>query len=160
MIRYDDWFIPLQQYLSRYTGAMTIQAETTGKQPPYPFIAVKQTTPAAAIGQPNVSVQLGSQTIEQHYEMVLSLTVHGSSIESATDIAQRAHLYFLGKGTIELSDHNIAIVEVLPSTNRDVFLNIEYERRVGFDVRLRMKATEAYLTDVIETVNYKMEVDS
>lgn len=144
--------MPLQQYLSSYTGAITIQAETTGKQPPYPFIAVKQTSPAIGVGQPAIKNVGTTQSIEQDYEMVLSFTAHGAAIESATDTAQKAHLYFLGKGAIELSDHNIAIVDVLPSTNRDVFLNIDYERRVGFDVRLRLRVQESYEIDVIEKV--------
>lgn len=91
--------------------------------------------------------------------MVLSLTAHSDAIESATDLANKARNYFLGKGTVELSDAYIAIVDVLPATNRDVFLTIEYERRIGFDVRLRVRDTETYNIDVIEqvTVNHKEE---
>ena len=156
MIKYDDWFIPLQAGLSAYTGVMTIQAETIGKQPPYPFITIKQTTIASPIGMPAIKTADGTQTIEQDYEMVLSLTIHANTIESATDNANKARNYFLGRGTIELSDAYIAIVEVLPATNRDVFLNIDYERRVGFDVRLRMRDTETYALEMIEKVTPDM----
>lgn len=159
MIQYDDWFLPIQKHLSDYTGALTIQAETTGKQPPYPFIAVKQTSTAIGVGQPIISNTSTEQTIRQQYEMVLSLTAHGSTIESATDIAHKAHLYFLGKGAIELSDHHIAIVDVLQSTNRDVFLNIDYERRVGFDVRLRVKDVETYAVETVGQVTINKKED-
>ncbi|WP_313150950.1 phage neck terminator protein [Lysinibacillus capsici] len=159
MIKYDDWWIPLQNGLSNYIAQNVIQAETTSKQPPYPFIAIKQTSPAIGVGQPVLFTGDGIQTMEQDYEMVLSLTAHSDAIESATDLANKARNYFLGKGTVELSDAYIAIVDVLPATNRDVFLNIEYERRIGFDVRLRVRDTETYNIDVIEkvTVNHKEE---
>lgn len=159
MIKYDDWWIPLQNGLSGYAAQNVIQAETTGKQPPYPFIAIKQTSPAIGVGQPVLFTGDGIQIMEQDYEMVLSLTAHSDAIESATDLANKARNYFLGKGTVELSDAYIAIVDVLPATNRDVFLNIEYERRIGFDVRLRVRDTETYNVDVIEkvTVNHKEE---
>lgn len=159
MIEYDDWWIPLQNGLSSYIIQNVIQAETTGKQPPYPFITIKQTSPAIGVGIPAIFTGAGTQTIEQDYEMVLSLTAHSDAIESATDLANKARNYFLGKGTVELSDAYIAIVDVLPATNRDVFLTIEYERRIGFDVRLRVRDTETYNIDVIEkvTINHKEE---
>lgn len=159
MIKYDDWWIPLQNGLSTYITQNVIQAETTGQQPPYPFIAIKQTSPAIGVGQPALFTGNGTQTIEQDYEMVLSLTAYSDAIESATDLANKARNYFLGKGTVELSDAYIAIVDVLPATNRDVFLTIEYERRIGFDIRLRVRDTETYNIDVIEkvTVNHKEE---
>lgn len=159
MITYDDWWIPLQNGLSNYIAQNVIQAETTGQQPPYPFIAIKQTSPAIGVGQPAIFTGNSTQTIEQDYEMVLSLTAYSDAIESATDLANKARIYFLGKGTIELSDVYIAIVDVLPATNRDVFLTIEYERRIGFDVRLRVRDTETYNIEVIEqvTVNQKEE---
>ncbi|GGA31091.1 phage neck terminator protein [Psychrobacillus lasiicapitis] len=152
MIEYDDWWIPVQKGLSTYISKNVIQAETTGKQPPYPFVTIKQTTQAIGIGFSAVFTGDGTQTIHQDYEMVLSLTVHSESIEETTNLANKARNYFLGKGTIELSDAYIAIVDVLPATNRDVFLNIEYERRVGFDVRLRVRDIETYNIDVIEKV--------
>ena len=160
MIKYDDWYLPLADGLENYVVHAVIQAETKHKQPPYPFIAIKQTSPSIGIGVPTVFTgKDGTQTIEQDYEMVLSLTAHSDAIESATDLANKARNYFLGKGTIELSDAYIAIVDVLPATNRDVFLTIEYERRIGFDVRLRVRDTETYNIDVIEqvTVNHKEE---
>lgn len=159
MIEYDDWWIPVQNGLSAYLAKNVIQAETTGKQPPYPFVAIKQTTQAIGVGFPTSFTGDGIQTIHQDYEMVLSLTIHSDVIEEATNVANKARNYFLGKGAIDLSDAYIAIEDVLPATNRDVFLNVEYERRVGFDVRLRVRDTETYNIDVIEkvTVNSKEE---
>lgn len=152
MISYDDWWIPLQHGLSKYVNEMVIQAETVGNQPEYPFIAIKQISPAIGVGQPAIFTGDGTQTIKQDYEMVLSVTCYGSTIENAADLAMKARDYFIGKGTIELSDENIAIVEVLATNNRDVFLTVEYERRIGFDLRLRVRDTETYSIEIIEQV--------
>lgn len=157
MIAYDDWWLPLQQGLTEYINQLVIQAETIGEQPKYPFVAIKQTSPAIGVGQPAIFTSDGTQTIEQDYEMVLSITCYGATIESAADLASKARNYFLGKGTIDLSDANIAIVDVLATINRDVFLTVDYERRVGFDVRLRLRDTETYAIDVIEKVTINVE---
>lgn len=150
MINYDDIWIPLQTGLEKYVGKPVIQAETGGKQPPYPFISIKDTS-AFNIGQPAITNNVETQTIKQDIEMVLSLTVHAKTIEESKDLSMKAQGYFLGKGAIELADSDIAIADVLPATNRDVFLTIDYERRYGFDVRLRIQGQETYGIDVIET---------
>ncbi|MDA6161943.1 hypothetical protein OSK10_27180, partial [Escherichia coli] len=79
-----------------------------------------------------MDVEIGLSNIEQDTEMILSITCHAADIEEAHDLAYKARSYFLGKGHIELSDQNITVVDALAITNRDVFLNIEYERRYGF----------------------------
>lgn len=137
--------------LENYIGKPVIQAETTGKQPPYPFVAIKDTS-TINVGQTSIINNGDNQTIKQDIETVLSLTAHDKTIEGAKDLCMKARAYLLGKGSIELSDSDIAVVEVLPATNRDVFLNIDYERRYGFDVRLRIQGKESYEIDVIETV--------
>lgn len=152
MIEYDDIWLPVQQGLTNYAGKMVIQAETSGDQPPYPFIAIKKTLVGEGIGQPTTSSEGIVQTMEQDTELVLSVTCHAKTIEDAESLALKSRAYFLGKGTIELTDANIAVVDVLSVTNRDVFLNINYERRCGFDVRLRVRAQESYEIDVIDQV--------
>lgn len=151
MINYDDIWIPLQSGLEKYVGKPVVQAETSGKQPPYPFISIKDIS-TFNIAQPAILNDGDNQTIKQDIEMVLSLTVHADKIEVSKDLCMKARVYFLGKGAIELSDAGIAIVDVLPAANRDVFLTIDYERRYGFDVRLRIQGQETYRIDVIETV--------
>lgn len=154
MINYDDIWIPLQSGLEKYVGKPVIQAETSGKQPPYPFLSIKDMS-VFDIGQPAIANNGDNQTIKQDVEMVLSLTVHAKTIEESKDLCMKARAYFLGKGAIELSDSNIAIADVLPAVNRDVFLTIDYERRYGFDVRLRIQGQETYGIDVIETVTFE-----
>lgn len=153
MFRYDDIWLPMQSGLSRYTGIEVIQAEGMGKQPPYPFFSIKNISPAIGVGLVTEYVEDNTMTIEQDIEIVLSITCNGEKIEDAENYSSKARGYFLGKGTIELSDANIAVVEVLGANNRDVFLTVDYERRVGFDVRLRVRGRESFDIDVIESID-------
>lgn len=152
MITYDDLWYPLEAGLKSYVGVPVVRAESEGDIPAYPFISVKQTTPFINMGQPVIINESAGQTIQQVTECVFSFTVNASTLESATDTANKARLYFLGKGVIELSDSSITIVEVFNATNRDVFLTDDYERRVGFDVRLRVLDVETYEIETIDTV--------
>lgn len=140
--------------LESHINKPIIPAETTHEPPTHPYIAIKSTTQAIGIGQAAVftNKEDATQTILQDYERVISLTVHAATIADAEDIAQSARNYFISKGAIDLSLEHITVVDVLPSTNRDVFLNIEYERRVGFDVRLRYRDIEKYSINVIEEI--------
>ncbi|MEK4085610.1 phage neck terminator protein [Psychrobacillus sp. FSL K6-1415] len=152
MIKYDDIWIPLQNGLSNYTGIEVIQAESIGKQPEYPFISIKKTTIGQNVGQVAESLTGNIKTIEQDVESVFSITCNAATIEDAEDYTHKARAYFLGKGHIDLSDKNITVVDVLNATNRDVFLTVAYERRCGFDLRLRVRGQESYEIDVIERV--------
>lgn len=154
LIKLNEIRQPIIKGLKGYSGVTTITAETTAKQPDYPFLAIKFTTPGQGIGQVAETV-VGDATgvIEQDIEIVVSITCHASDIADAHDIAQKARAYFLGKGNIDLSDVNITVVEALAITNRDVFLNIEYERRYGFDVRLRVRGRESFEIDVIDSID-------
>lgn len=155
MYRYDDVWMPTQNGLSRYTGIEVIQADGIGEQPPYPFFSIKNISPAIGVGQVAENLEDTIMTIEQDIEMVLSITCNAGNIEDAEDYSNKARGYFLGKGVIELSDANIAVVEVLGANNRDVFLTIDYERRVGFDVRLRIRGRESFEIEVIENIEIK-----
>lgn len=161
MIKLNDIRQPIIKGLKGYTGTIAITAETTAKQPDYPFIALKFTTPGQSVGQVAETVE-GDNTgvIEQDLELIVSITCHAKDVAEAHDLAQIARGYFLGKGNIDLSDVNITVVEALAITNRDVFLNIEYERRYGFDIRLRVRGRETFEVDVIESVEATGTIES
>lgn len=145
--------IPIVNGLQAHTGATTILAEQSSHQPPYPFIGIKFTLTGLPIGQVTEYQDGRSTVIEQDLEIVLSVTATTDEIESATNLAYKALEWFQGEGWLSLSDSNIHVVKVENMTNRDVFLNIEYERRQGFDVRLRVRGQSSYLPGTIEEIN-------
>lgn len=149
--------IPIVNGLQEHTGATTILAEQSSHQPPYPFIGIKFTLTGLPIGQVTEYQEGLNTVIEQDLEIVLSVTATTDGIESAANLAYKALEWFKGKGWLSLSDSNIHVVRVENMTNRDVFLNIEYERRQGFDVRLRVRGQSTYISEVIEEINTQEE---
>ena len=156
MIKLTEIRQPIIRGLRSYTGAKAVvMADTTGKQPEYPFITIKFTLTGEGAGQAidSFDSKAETQTTEQDMEMVMSVTCLGDDVAVAHDLAHKARAYFLGKGHLELADEHITVVDVMSITNRDVFLNIEYERRYGFDVRIRVRGRDTYAIEVIEKVN-------
>lgn len=144
---------PIVNGLEAYTGVTTILAEQKAHQPPYPFIGIKFTTTGLPVGQVTEYLDGENAVIEQDLEIVLSVTATTDEIESATNLAYKALEWFKGPGWLRLSDLDINVVRIESMTNRDVFLNIEYERRQGFDVRLRVRGQYSYISEIIEEIN-------
>ena len=72
----------------------------------------------------------------------------------AMDTCMKAMKYFRNDGVLELKDKGIVIVEITNATARDNFITIDYDRRYGFDVRIRLADEEIRETeDIIEKVN-------
>lgn len=158
MIKLTEIRQPIIRGLRAYTGVKAVgMADTTEKQPDYPFIKIKFTLTGDGIGQATdyFDSKAETQTTEQDLEMVMSVTCLGDDVAVAHDLAQKARAYFLGKGHLELADEHITVVDVMSIANRDVFLNIEYERRYGFDVRLRVRGRDTYAIEVIEKANLR-----
>ncbi len=143
---------PIVKGLRDSTGLTTIIADQSAEQPPYPFIGLKFTTTGLSVGQAAEGMEGYDATIEQDLELVLSATSYSDDLDESFNNAQKALAWFKGAGWLSLSDVGITIVRTEPMTNRDTFLSIEYERRHGFDVRLRVKGKAEYEVDIIEQV--------
>lgn len=130
--------------------------DTTGDVPEFPYTSMKFTLSGAEVGLPSNEVQELSDKFvmdtEQDMEFTISFTCHGDTNENSFNLAMRAKEYFNGLGTLQLSEYNIAIIETTPVSNRDVYLTIEYERRYGFDLRIRVRAKSNYSVDIIDSV--------
>ncbi|WP_396631576.1 LIC_12616 family protein, partial [Lysinibacillus sp. D4B2_S17] len=66
------------------------------------------------------------------------------------DKALEALEWFKGVGVYVHDESNIVVVDTQPITNRDTFTNIDYERRHGFDVRLRVMSETTFNVGYIE----------
>ena len=66
----------------------------------------------------------------------------------------KAIQYFRNDGVLALKDKGSVIVEISNVQARDNFITIDYDRRYGFDVRIRLADEEIRETeDIIEKVN-------
>lgn len=157
MLKIDEIRSVIIRNLKKTTGVTTIVAEQSSEQSPYPFITVKPTTIGKKVGRVTQYMKEDSQYTEMDIEMVLSITSFGADteddIDQAIDNAYKALRFFEVDGVEVLQGNNIVVVETTELTNRDTFISIEYERRAGFDVRIRTRVQLVKEIDTIGTVN-------
>ncbi|WP_150283790.1 hypothetical protein [Rummeliibacillus sp. TYF-LIM-RU47] len=139
--------------LKATTGIQTIIAEQSNEQPPYPFIAIKFTTLGKQVGRAAQYMHEDVQYTEQDIEMVLSVSSFSEEMDESINNAYAAFQFFEVDGIQTLQEANIAVVKTTEISNRDTFISIEYERRTGFDVRIRTRAQSIRELDSIDTIN-------
>ena len=143
--------------LHEYMGLLVVQSSTIGDMPKYPFITYTVTSPYLRLGcDEEYTEQIESTTQNRHvlhYERVFSFTIASKDEDEAMDLCMKAMRYFRNDGVLDLKDKGIVIVEVSNASARDTFITIDYERRYGFDVRIRLCDEEIRDTEnIIETV--------
>lgn len=144
--------------LHDYMDLLVIQSSTIGDMPKYPFITYTVTSPYLHLGVDEEYTEQVNSTYQNrhvlHYERVFSFTIVARDEDVAMDTCMKAIRYFRNDGVLELKDKGIAIVEITNVTARDNFITIDYDRRYGFDVRIRLADEEIRETrDIIEKVN-------
>lgn len=144
MIDYAAVRSAIVRSLAAALGIPVIMGDQTGEMPPYPFVTYKMTSPhlAPAHGVESVeNVDRGiRRTQEKQVEIVFSFTVHSANADEAYQRCYALIEYFDFAGRDTLRGAGITVVEVTNAQNRDVFLTVEYERRVGCDMRFRVVA--------------------
>ncbi|NMH83271.1 phage neck terminator protein [Heyndrickxia coagulans] len=124
------------------TGYPLIQANSPGDQPDYPFCTFTITSP---------SIQIERYYEGALFEMVVSLTWHGTSQIGVLNLAKKSESYLRSdSGRKTLADNGIALVDITDISERDNFISIDYERTVGFDVQLLAKDT--FTDDTVDTI--------
>lgn len=142
--------------LGEALGIPVIMGDQTGQIPPYPFVTYKMTSPyleTSVFGAESVvETESGVKRIqEKQVEVVFSFTVHARDADDAYQRCYELIGFFDFTGRQVLRDAGITVVEVTNAQNRDVFLTVEYERRVGCDVRFRGVARSEMDEQFIET---------
>ena len=156
MIKHSEIRNPIVKNLNEYMGIPVIQSEETGEQPPYPFVTFSVNSPYLSLGQ-NGKEEIVENDISitreiEHFEQVYSFTVIGEDEDIVQDNMMKAIQFFKVFGVQKLKDENIVIVEVYNAQKRDNFLTIDYERRAGFDVRIRVAHSMDIENEVIEEI--------
>lgn len=144
--------------LHDYMNLLVIQSSTIGDMPKYPFITYTVTSPYLKVGFDEEYTEEVNSTYQNrhvlHYERVFSFTIISKDEDEAMDLCVKAIRYFSNDGVLELKDKNIVIVEITNVAARDNFITIDYDRRYGFDVRIRLADEEVRETEeIIEKVN-------
>lgn len=144
--------------LHDYMGMLVIQASSIGDMPKYPFITYTVTSPYLRLGYDEEYTEQVNSNIQNrhvlHYERVFSFTIVAKEEDVAMDTCMKAVRYFRNDGVLALKDKDIVVAEITNVTARDNFITIDYDRRYGFDVRIRLADEEIRETaEIIEHVN-------
>lgn len=128
------------------TGYPLIAENSAGDPPPYPYCSYTITSP---------KIDIERDYEGAIFELVVSLTWHGTSSVGVLNLAKKAESYLKSsQGRKALSDKGIVIVSTSGFTSRDNFISIDYERMAGFDVQLRVRDT--YVDDVEPIEGFKI----
>ena len=156
MIKHSEIRNPIVSSLNEYMGIPVIQSEDSGEQPAYPFMTFSVNSPYLPLAhnsKEEIEEDGKSITREtEHFEQVYSFTVIGEDEDVVQDNLVKAIQFFKVFGIQILKDNGIAIVEVYNAQKRDTFLTIDYERRAGFDVRIRVAHNLDFENEIIENV--------
>lgn len=150
--------------LNEYMGdeCPVLLSTSVEPQQDYPYISYTITNPRIEPVKWSMYEELGTDTIKRRYETIIeqiySFTVIGNEEDQVHDLLHKAINYFRIYGVDELAIHQIVIVDVSNVQNRDNFVTVEYEKRIGFDVRFRMvEVSEHETTNYIEVMTINKE---
>lgn len=152
MLKLNEVRTPILKGLKAFTGNTVIMADQTGKAPAYPYYTIKFITVSETIGQPNESTKQEMVQFDQVTELVVSVMSYSNLLDASFDNAYKALEWFKGIGHYVLADEKIIVVKTDPISSRDTFINVDYERRHGFDVKLRVMTRSEYDVGTIERV--------
>lgn len=115
-------------------GRRVIEQLSTDKQPEYPFLSYTVINPYL-----NPKTYTDGDSITEEVEIVISYTWMSEDSMEVMSLAQTSATHIKARGTRQrLYDKGIVIVDTMGFGNRDTFITIETERRVGFDVKIRI----------------------
>lgn len=128
--------------------------------PPYPFVAFSITSDyMRTLDDGNLQnvpqlVDL-KETLSSNVEITFSFNAYSLNSLEAKNLIKKVHDYFRFTGYQYLSDNGIIVVDVGNVQNRDLLEVDQYERREGFDVRIRTLDTIERITP--EILDYNIE---
>lgn len=150
MIDYRAIKATIVGHIKSHTQHEVVLQASNDPQPAYPFCSYTITSPYLPVSR----AEQGEDIVED-VEIVFSLTWHSEDATEAQELAHKTAMAFTIRSAIQkLGDSGIAVVRLSGFQNRDTFLTIDSERRVGFDLRIRIRhvETDELGFETIETV--------
>ena len=153
-----------------HTGTIVVPSDTTDRRPDYPYITYKITSTAnnantfslvdEAIpsASPDFEFDILTTRIEQPY-FTLSINTYSDCEITAYELAETARDWFAFHGDLFFVDLNIVVVKVGNVSDRAQQIVDDYERRYGFDVRIRAARTTSKRVETIEDFNITQTIN-
>ncbi|TCZ76176.1 hypothetical protein E0485_15175 [Paenibacillus albiflavus] len=156
MVDLDQIRAVIADGLESHLNVLVIEANESSLIPPYPFLAFNFTT--AAI-YPDYYPVVDMSGIDMGYieqpEMLISMNSYADTRQGSIDNAMRAHDWFRVSGYESLNNAGLVAVDVGDIRNRDIQIGDEWERRNGFDVRIRVLSIVSTSKETIEQIETK-----
>lgn len=155
--------------LHAHLSIPVVMRDQGAPQPGYPYVGLKDITPL--VTEPGLPAEVGSAVpstdprwdYDYQYEqrsqptMVWSVTVYSQDAAEAQRLALESLAWFAFHGYENLKDAGIVVAPGGEVGNRDTLVVDDYERRRGFDVRLRVASAIRRTVPTIETVEISRE---
>lgn len=113
-------------------GCDLVEQDFSGPQRAYPFFTYKITTPYIK--------DMEQMNNGEMFDLTVSMTCCSDNSIKAQDLAMKLFKNLKSDNVRRKlrTDHDIVIADVDSFDNRSVFQSVNYERRVGFDLHLRV----------------------
>lgn len=148
LINYETVISSVNKQVRQVLPHPIVGQSSTQERPDYPFATYTVTSPYL-----NAKTFKHDGHLVEDVEIVVSYTWLSKNSFEALSLAQRmATMVKATKTRQALQDAGIAVVRVDGFGNRDNFLTVEYERQVGFDLRLRVRHSDSNDYEDIVTV--------
>lgn len=141
-----------------------IMAEQSGRKPTYPYLAIKELVSYIPTGgRPSEYDEDLPEDIRRtsttQPSISLSLTAYGNEFANTGELIQQAFDWFSFTGRQTLKDAGYVVAEIQSIMNRDSLIVEDYERKRGFDVRLRFVHTQSRIVEEIKVVKGRVNDD-
>lgn len=154
MIQFETIRKVMIEGLSGALGVRVIEIDGTNKVPAYPFLTYTFSDEGGVRG--HMAMTLEDDKMVHTGDVTLSVTFQSYAQDrlGAVILANQARDWFMTAGRRLLKDEvNTVVVTVGESSNTDIQISTEWERRNGFEIELRTKNVIIEEYTPIETVN-------
>lgn len=121
--------------LENYVGCTVVLSNQISPSPPYPYISYTIITP---VHHENGTYCMKDGMYYQPMLQTWSLTVHSDDNRECQHLGMRMYDFFARSGRMKLNNIGTAISSKTDLMNRDNYLTIQYEYRLGMDVTFRL----------------------
>ena len=146
--------------LHEHTGVTIVPTDTADRKPDYPYISYKITSSHDAntfslvdklikAADPKFAHDIQVNRLEQPI-ITISINAYGENDGIAYDLAVKARDWFTFHGELYFIDLNVVVVNATNISDRTQQIVDDYERRHGFDVRIRSARAIAKRVETIE----------
>lgn len=154
--------------LHEYLKVNVVPTDTADRKPNYPYVSYKITTSFKSNTFALVDELVPSASSDFEYDIevtrkeqtyfTISINAYCEDEDTALMIATKAADWFRFIGYYYLVDINVVVVDVTNITDRAQQIVDDYERRYGFDVRIRSARAITKRIETIETYNFNSEI--